>query len=55
MAMYLYCIHINDLLEELLDVAFPLKINNHILTCPAFADDVAIKSKSSASLQHKLI
>ena len=29
-------------------------INNHILTCPAFADDVAIISKSSASLQHKV-
>ena len=54
MSMYLYCIYNNDLLEELLDVACPLKINNHILTCPAFADDVAIVSKSSASLQHKV-
>ena len=31
MSMYLYCIYNNDLLEELLDVACPLKINNHIL------------------------
>ena len=54
MSTYLYCIYNNDLLEELLDVACPLKINNHILTCPAFADDVAIVSKSSASLQHKV-
>ena len=54
MSMYLYCIYNNDLLEELLDIARPLKINNHILTCPAFADDLAIVSKSNASLQHKV-
>ena len=54
MSMYLYCIYNNDLLEKLLDVVCPLKINDHILTCPAFADDVAIVSKSNALLQHKV-
>ena len=52
MSMYLFCISNNDLLNVLIRIASPTSIAHTILTCPAFADDIAVAAKSESNLQH---
>ena len=52
MSMYLFCIYNNDLLNELVSIACPISIAHTILTCPAFADDIAVAAKSESTLQY---
>ena len=42
----------NDLLNELVSIACPISIAHTILTCPAFADDIAVAAKSESTLQY---
>ena len=52
MSMYLFCIYNNDLLNELVSIACPISIAHTMLTCPAFADDIAVAAKSESTLQY---
>ena len=52
MSMYLFLIYNNDLLNELVSKASPISIAQTILTCPAFADDIAVAAKSESILQY---
>ena len=52
MSMYFFCIYNNDLLNELVSIACPISIAHTILTCSAFADDIAVAAKSESTLQY---
>ena len=41
-----FALYNNDLLNELVSIACPISIAHKILTCPAFADDIAVAAKS---------
>ena len=45
-----FCIYNNELLNELVSIACPISIAHTILTCPAFADDIAVAAKSESTL-----
>ena len=55
MSMYFFCIYNNDLLNELVSIACPISIAHKILTCPAFADDIAVAAKSESTLHIQLM
>ena len=50
--MYLYCLYNNDLITELANIPCGVRIQNHSVAVPSFADDVAVKS--AVSMQHYL-
>ena len=51
-SMYFFGIYNNDLLNELVSIACSISIAPTILTCPVFADDIAVAAKSESTLKY---
>ena len=51
-SMYLYCIYINDVLNELNTFPMSVKLNKDNCTAPSYVDDVTLLASSQASLQN---